>query len=99
MNSTYNFKVMRALRRRLGLTLEQLARISGLTYTTVESVETNKTMPSLKTLDAIAGALQISTSSLIGMAERKLVQRRKAHPATISTRWDCMRTYMNSVTS
>ena len=78
MNSAYNFNVMRVLRRRMNLTLEELARISGLTYTTVEAVETNKTQPSLKTLDALAGALRISTSSLVGMAERRLVQRRRA---------------------
>jgi transcriptional regulator with XRE-family HTH domain len=66
------------LRRRLGLTLQGMANRSGLTYPTVESIETNKSLPSLKTLDAIAGALQVSASDLIGLAERRLVQRRKA---------------------
>ena len=78
MNSVYDFRIIRVLRRRLNLTLQVLAARSGLTYPTVESVETNKTFPSLKTLDALAGALQITTSSLIGLAERRLVQRRKA---------------------
>lgn len=78
MNSKYDFRIIRVLRRRLGLTLQVLAARSGLTYPTVESVETNKTLPSLKTLDAVAGALQISTSDLLGLAERRLVQRRKA---------------------
>jgi len=78
MHSAYDFRIMRILRRRLSLTLKEVARRSGLTYPTVESVETNKTLPSLKTLDAIAGALQISTSDLVGLAERRLVQRRTA---------------------
>lgn len=78
MNSDYDFRIMRVLRRRLNLTLHGLAERSGLTYPTVESIETNKTLPSLKTLDALAGALQISASDLIGLAERRLVQRRKA---------------------
>ena len=78
MNSVYDFRIIRVLRRRLKLTLQALAARSGLTYPTVESVETNKTLPSLKTLDALAGALQISTSDLIGLAERRLVQRRQA---------------------
>ena len=78
MNSDYDFRIMRVLRRRLNLTLHGLAERSGLTYPTVESIETNKNLPSLKTLDALAGALQISTSDLIGLAERRLVQRRKA---------------------
>lgn len=78
MNSDYDFRIIRVLRRRLSLTLQGLAGRAGLTYPTVESVETNKTMPSLKTLDALAGALQISTSDLLGLAERRLVQRRRA---------------------
>ena len=78
MNSVYDFRMIRVLRRQLNLTLQALAARSGLTYPTVESVETNKTFPSLKTLDALAGALQISTSALIGLAERRVVQRRKA---------------------
>lgn len=78
VNSAYDFRVIRVLRRRLSLTLQALAGRSGLTYPTVESVETNKTLPSLKTLDALAGALQVSTSALIGLAERRFVQRRKA---------------------
>ena len=78
MYSVYDFRVMRILRRRLSLTLKELARRSGLTYPTVESVETNKTVPSLKTLDAITGALLISASDLIRLAERRLVQRRTA---------------------
>jgi transcriptional regulator with XRE-family HTH domain len=78
VNSAYDFRIIRVLRRRLDLTLQALAGRSGLTYPTVESVETNKTLPSLKTLDALAGALQISTSALIGLAERRFVQRRTA---------------------
>jgi transcriptional regulator with XRE-family HTH domain len=78
MHSVYDFRVMRILRRQLNLTLKEVARRSGLTYPTVESVETNKTLPSLKTLDGIAGALQISTSDLVRLAERRLVQRRMA---------------------
>jgi transcriptional regulator with XRE-family HTH domain len=78
MYSAYDFRVMRVFRRRLNLTLKELARRSGLTYPTVESVETNKTLPSLKTLDAIAGALGLSVSDLVRLAERRLVQRRAA---------------------
>jgi len=78
VNSVYDFRMIRVLRRQLNLTLQALAARSGLTYPTVEAVETNKTLPSLKTLDALAGALQISTSALIGLAERGLVQRRQA---------------------
>ncbi|MBN1123534.1 MAG: helix-turn-helix domain-containing protein [Sedimentisphaerales bacterium] len=82
MNSDYDFGVVRAIRKRAGLTLQQLAQASGLTYPTVEMIETNKTIPSLKTLDAVAGALGISTSNLLSLAEHRLVQRRKACPVS-----------------
>ncbi len=90
MNSKYDFRILRVLRRRLNLTLQALAGRAGLTYPTVESIETNKTLPSLKTLDALAGALQVSTSALLGLVERRLVQRRKAEvePRSHSTRAD-----------
>jgi transcriptional regulator with XRE-family HTH domain len=78
MNSEYDFSIIRLIRKRLDLTLKELAKVSGLTYPTVETVEANKAAPSLKTLDALAGALQISTSHLLSMAEKKMVQKRKA---------------------
>ncbi len=90
MNSVYDFRVMRVLRRQLSLTLHEVAQRCGLTYPTVEAVETNKTQPSLKTLDAIAGALGLTASDLVRLAERRLVQRRKAEltPNTLGKKKD-----------
>ncbi len=78
MNSSCDFSVLRDLRKRFNFTLKELARVSGLTYGTVEGVETNKTIPSLKTLDCLAGAFQLKTSRLISLAEPRRVQRRKS---------------------
>ncbi len=80
MNSKYDFSIINTLRRRLNLTLQKLADNAGLTYPTVETIETNKKIPSLRTLDAIASALRITTSELVTLAERRLVQKRKAEP-------------------
>ena len=80
MFSKYNFGVIRGLRKRRGLTLERLAFMAGVTYPTVASVETGKSLPSMKTLDAIAGVLELSASDLLGLAERRLVQVRRAQP-------------------
>lgn len=80
MFSKYNFGVIRVLRRRLGMTMEQLAQKAGLTYPTVASLETNKSLPSMKTLDSLAGILQLSASNLLQLAERRMVQIRKAKP-------------------
>jgi len=82
MNSNYDFSVVRILRHGLGLTLKELAGKSGLTYTTLENIETNKATPSLKTLDALAGGLGVSTSDLLSLTENQIVQRRKAEHVT-----------------
>ncbi len=88
MNSNYDFRVMRILRKRRHLTLEKLAEQSNLTYATVVAVESNKTHPSLKTLDALAHALHVSTSQLINFAEQRYSLKRKAQikPQTCSCR-------------
>ena len=85
MNSRYDFRVLRPLRQRFKLTMEQLAEISGLTYPTIASTETNKAMPSLKTLDALAGVFQMSTSKLLSLTERVSVQKRTAKIASVQT--------------
>jgi len=79
MFSKYDFRVIRTLRRRQGLTMEQLAQKSGLTYPTVATIETNKSLPSMKTLDALAGVLHFSASNLLALSERRVVQIRQAH--------------------
>lgn len=51
------------------MTLEELAKVSGLAYPTVAGIENNKTSPSLNSLDALARALEISTSDLVSLSE------------------------------
>ncbi|MCP4611582.1 MAG: helix-turn-helix domain-containing protein [Planctomycetes bacterium] len=81
MKRKYDFGVLRSLRRRKKLTLEELAKISGLAYPTVAGIENNKTSPSLNTLDALASALEISTSDLVSLSENHEVLTR--HTETI----------------
>jgi len=78
LHSDYDFSIIRTLRRHLDLTLEKLAKRANLTYSTVASIETNKTFPSLKTLDAVASVLQIPVGKLISLAEHNIVQIRQA---------------------
>jgi transcriptional regulator with XRE-family HTH domain len=74
MEGVYDFKVLRALRQQQKLTLDNLSKISGLSYPTIALIETNKTSPSLKTLDALATALKTPVSKLISLAECNLVK-------------------------
>ena len=85
MKKNYDFGVLRSLRRRKKLTLEELANISGLTYPTVASIENNKTSPSLNTLDALASALNISAGHLVGLAENHAVLTRQTESVHAQT--------------
>jgi len=85
----YNFAAIRQLRQEQKLTLEELARRAGLTYSTVALVETNKAFPSLKTLDALAESLGIPSSRLLKMAEpgsalvRQVSDMAEGHPLIV----------------
>lgn len=78
MHEKYDFSVIRMLRHRHQLTIKQLAAKCGLTYPTVESIETNKNFPTLKTIDALAGVFGISTSNLLSLCEHVTVLKRPA---------------------
>ena len=73
----YDFRAIRKLRKKCGLTIEQLAEKTGIAYTTLVAIESNKTHPSLKTLDALALVLRVPTSQLVRMSELRQVQKRK----------------------
>ncbi len=79
MNSSYNFKILRVLRGRLNLTLDQLAERSGLTCATVGALEANRTQPSLKTLDAIAYGQKIK---FVDFSEKHMDQRNAKRPVS-----------------
>ncbi len=78
MHEKYDFSVIRMLRKRHQMTIKQLAAKCGLTYPTVESIEVNKTFPTLKTIDALAGVFGISTSNLLSLCEHVTVLKRPA---------------------
>jgi len=58
--------LLRAIRRRKGLTLQALAKKAGrMSYTFLSNVETGKADPSLSTLRRLASALEVSVSELV----------------------------------
>src|SRR3569833_388912 len=56
---------VRHLRRRQGLSLEQLAAISGVSRAMLGQIETGKSAPTINLLGRIAEALNVSVSGLI----------------------------------
>ena len=56
---------IRARRNGLGLTMQQLADVVGLSFDTIYSLERGRMLPSLPTLDAVAVALGTSAVDLL----------------------------------
>ncbi|HEX4752718.1 MAG TPA: helix-turn-helix transcriptional regulator [Solirubrobacterales bacterium] len=62
-------RALRVLRVEREMTLEALAKASDLHWTYLSGIERGRRNPTLKVLAAVAGALQITTSELIRLAE------------------------------
>ena len=61
---------MRTLRTQRNLTLDQLARITGLSRTVLGQIELGKTPPSVSTVWRIAQAFEVPFSTLLATPER-----------------------------
>jgi transcriptional regulator with XRE-family HTH domain len=66
-----DFSVLRDLRKRRGLTVEGLSKLSGVSYVVLSKLERNRGNPGLKTLSAIATALGMATHNLLALAEQQ----------------------------
>jgi transcriptional regulator with XRE-family HTH domain len=76
---------VRARRRRLGLTLQELADQSGLSAPFLSQVERSQTTPSITSLLAIAQALQVDIHHFINPPPSSQVVRRAKSPELIDT--------------
>jgi transcriptional regulator with XRE-family HTH domain len=68
---TYDFSVLRVLRKKQGMTIAQLSEKCGVSYVALSKLERNQGNPELKTLDRISRALGLPTHNLLALAERK----------------------------
>ncbi len=66
---TYDFGIIRHLRKKNGLTIYGLSERCGVSYVALSKLERNLGNPELKTLDKIARALDIETHNLLALAE------------------------------
>jgi XRE family transcriptional regulator, regulator of sulfur utilization len=71
----YDFSVIRSLRKKRGISAEDLAARSGLTRATVVKVEAGQGNPTVATLGALAGVLGLSGSELLRLAEVEGLRR------------------------
>lgn len=81
----YDFTVIRKLRHEKSLTIEQFAKVCGLSYAPVSRIETNLIKPNLDTLDKIADGLGITTHRLIALAEKRDVVQDRVREARSAT--------------
>ena len=65
-------KVLRRLRKRAGLTQEQLGFEADLRRTYISILELGQQQPSLATILSLAGALSVSAKELIEQVEEEL---------------------------
>lgn len=63
---------IRTVRKRKGITLAQICAATGLSQGFLSQVETNKTSPSIATLDSIAQALQVPLAYLLLKKEERM---------------------------
>jgi len=66
---TYDFSIIRHLRKRMGLTIYGLSEKCHVSYVALSKLERNLGNPELKTLDRISRALNIETHNLLALAE------------------------------
>ena len=65
----FDFSVIRNLRKKWGLTAEELAKRSGLTRGTIAKIEGKDGNPTIETIEALSTVFQLSSSELIRLAE------------------------------
>ncbi|RKP48029.1 cupin domain-containing protein [Cohnella endophytica] len=76
---------IRAIRKRKSITIAQICEETGLSQGFMSQVETNKTSPSIATLDSIAKALNVPlTYLLMKKEERMTIVRKEERKATTS---------------
>ena len=74
-----DFSIIRTIRKKYGLTVEELAQKAHLTRMTVSKIETAKGNPTMETIEALARVFQLAPSELI-----RMVEKNQAEPATIT---------------
>ncbi|MBE3098478.1 MAG: helix-turn-helix domain-containing protein [Planctomycetes bacterium] len=68
---TYDFSVLREIRKRKDLTITGLSKKCGISYVSLSKLERNQGNPELKTLDRVARALGMTSHNLLALADQQ----------------------------
>jgi len=86
---TYDFSILRELRKKRKLTIAKLSELCGVSYVAISKLERNQGNPELKTLDRISRALQLPTHNLLALAEQKRPIRAEETTCRLLETADC----------
>ncbi len=73
----YDFTVLRELRKREGLTMEEVSQRSGISIAVISKLERNGSRAELDTLYRLARVFNMSATDLIALAESPLAHRKR----------------------
>lgn len=71
---TYDFSILRNLRKAQGFTMVDIAQSSGISTAVISRIERNQAVPELDTLSRLGKAFGISATDLLGLSEFRTAQ-------------------------
>ncbi len=74
----YDFAVLRALRKREGLTMQTVSERSGISVAVISRLERNQSVAELETLYKLGRVFGMSATDLVALAEAPLAHRKRA---------------------
>lgn len=74
----FDFSILREIRKREGLTLDEVASRSGLSIAVISRLERNQTSAELETLYKLGRVFGMSATDLLGLAESRMAHLKKA---------------------
>ncbi|MGA0334374.1 MAG: helix-turn-helix domain-containing protein [Kiritimatiellia bacterium] len=79
---SFDFSIVRDLRKRAGLTLSDVFEQSGISTSVLSKLERNQTTAELDTLFRLSRVFGLTTTDLIQLAESRTAQKASAQPYT-----------------
>lgn len=77
LSGMYDFSILREIRKREGLTLDDVAHRSGVSIAVISRLERNQTSAELETLYKLARVFGMSATDLLSLAESRMAHQKK----------------------
>ncbi len=74
----YDFSILRALRRKEGLSIQDVSDASGVSVSVISKLERNRTSAELETVYKLAQVFGMNPSDLLSLAESQIAHRKRA---------------------